>query len=166
VPIPFTTPGLKPADCPAREALCWWFVQQCTEPPFLLSVMLSNKARFGRDGKLNFHNHHHWANDNPHSVLHSRHQQQFSIVLLVIGRNVCFVSSAYRRPLLRPSVKWLARSTGRCTTGGRRMHGGTAAHFSRDSRDVLSSTYCNRWIGREGPTAWLPETMSMELNPF
>jgi hypothetical protein len=34
------------------------------------------------------------------------------------------------------------------------MHDGAPAHFSRAGRDVLSNTYHNRWIGREGPNAW------------
>jgi hypothetical protein len=32
------------------------------------------------------------------------------------------------------------------------------AHYSRAVRDVLSNTYCDRWIGRGGPTAWPPRS--------
>jgi hypothetical protein len=44
------------------------------------------------------------------------------------------------------------------------MHDGAPAHFSRVVRDVLNSTYHNRRIGREGPTAWTPS--SSDLHPL
>jgi hypothetical protein len=36
-------------------------------------------TRFCRDGIINIHNQHQWLEENPHGVIHSRHQQQFSI---------------------------------------------------------------------------------------
>jgi hypothetical protein len=71
--------GLKPADCSAHDTSCQWFVQQCAEPFFLLSVLFSNQAGFGRESLINFHNHHEWAENSPRGILQSRHKQQFSI---------------------------------------------------------------------------------------
>jgi hypothetical protein len=71
--------GLKPADCSAQETLCQWFGQQCSVPLFLLLVLFSGDTCLGWDGILDFHSHHHWAEDNPHGVLQSRHQQQFNV---------------------------------------------------------------------------------------
>jgi hypothetical protein len=61
--------GLKPADCPARETLYLWFVMQCVEPPFILSVLFSDGAGFGRNDIRNFQIHHQWIWDNPHGLL-------------------------------------------------------------------------------------------------
>jgi hypothetical protein len=36
-------------------------------------------ARFGRGSIINIHNEHQWAEENPHGVTHSMHQQKFSI---------------------------------------------------------------------------------------
>jgi hypothetical protein len=44
------------------------------------------------------------------------------------------------------------------------MHAGAPAHFSRAVRDVLNTTYHDRWIGRGGPTVWPPR--SPDLNPL
>jgi hypothetical protein len=38
------------------------------------------------------------------------------------------------------------------------------AHYSHDVRPVLSNTYPDRWIGRGGPSTWLPR--SPDLNHF
>jgi hypothetical protein len=43
------------------------------------------------------------------------------------------------------------------------MRDGAPAHFSRAVRDALNNVYHDRWIGRGGPTAWLPR--SPNLNP-
>jgi hypothetical protein len=45
-------------------------------------VLFSDEECFGRDGIINFHNHHNWTEDNPIGVLQSRNQQQFSINVL------------------------------------------------------------------------------------
>jgi hypothetical protein len=44
------------------------------------------------------------------------------------------------------------------------MHDGAPAHFSRAVRDVLNSSYHDRWTGRGGPTAWPPRSTA-NLNP-
>jgi hypothetical protein len=72
--------GLCPADFPAREAFCQWFVHQCAlNPLFVSSVLFTDEAAFTRNGIINFHNNHVWAKENPHAVVQSRHQQQISI---------------------------------------------------------------------------------------
>jgi hypothetical protein len=72
--------GLGPADFPAIETFCQWFVHQCALKPFLVSsVLFTDEAAFTRNGIINFYNNHVWAEENPHAVVQSRHQQQFSI---------------------------------------------------------------------------------------
>jgi hypothetical protein len=72
--------GLGPADFPAREAFCQWFVHQYALNPFFVSsVLFTDEAAFTRNGIINFHNNHVWAEENPHNIVQSRHQQQFSI---------------------------------------------------------------------------------------
>jgi hypothetical protein len=46
-----------------------------------------------------------------------------------------------------------------------RLYDAAAAHFSRAVWEVLSNTCHARWIGRGGPTAWPPRSMS-HLNPL
>jgi hypothetical protein len=59
---------------------CQWFLQQCgINPNFPAFVIFTTEAQFIRDGILNFHNQHLWADENPHAILPSHHQQRFSI---------------------------------------------------------------------------------------
>lgn len=44
------------------------------------------------------------------------------------------------------------------------MHDGAPAHFSRNARSFLDSTFPNHWIGREGPINW--PARSPDLNPL
>jgi hypothetical protein len=53
------------------------------EPPFLLPVRFPHATGFEEDGIIKFDNRHQWAEDNPHGVLQSGHQQQYKQVLLL-----------------------------------------------------------------------------------
>jgi hypothetical protein len=76
ITIQFTVcPG--PQEC--RKSSKKYFVKHRAEFLFLLAVLFSEEAGFGRDGIINFHNHYQWAEDNPYGVLQTRYQQQFSI---------------------------------------------------------------------------------------
>jgi hypothetical protein len=46
---------------------------------FLSLVLFKDKADFTRDGTVNFHSLHTWADVNPRNILESRHQQRFSL---------------------------------------------------------------------------------------
>jgi hypothetical protein len=55
-------------------------VHQCALNPFFVSsVLLTDEEAFTRNGIINFHNNHMWAEENPHAVVQSSRQQQFSI---------------------------------------------------------------------------------------
>jgi hypothetical protein len=57
-------------------------LQQCALNPFFVSsVLFTVEANFTRIGIMNFHNNHLWAEENPHVIVQSRHQQQFSIIV-------------------------------------------------------------------------------------
>ena len=44
------------------------------------------------------------------------------------------------------------------------MHDGAPAHFSHIVREHLNECFPNRWVGKGGPTPWLPR--SPDLNPL
>jgi hypothetical protein len=89
------------------------------------------------------------AEDNPHGVIRSRHQQQFNINVFV--GPACFVTWAYREPLPRFPLTWSAKATGKGTTDRAwmwYMHDGAPPHFSRAVRGVLNNTRHDRGPGR------------------
>jgi hypothetical protein len=69
------------------------------------------------------------------------------------GRPAYLVTFAHRQPLPRYPLTCSARATGRCTTGSQR------ANMIQDGavRDVPSSSYHDRWIGRAS-TEWPPRS--------
>jgi hypothetical protein len=70
------------------------------------------------------------------------------------------------QPLLRSSLTWPAKATGRCQVKARMwcMRSGALAHFSHGLQDVINNIYHDKWIGRAGPTAWPP--CLPDLNPL
>jgi hypothetical protein len=46
---------------------------------FVPSVLFTDEAAFTRNGIMNFHSNHLWAEENPHAFVQYRHQQQFTI---------------------------------------------------------------------------------------
>jgi len=72
--------ALRPLDYPPRRQFCQWLLQQCARDlDFLSRMFFTDEAAFTRDGIVNFHNLHAWADVSPHNILESRHQQRFSL---------------------------------------------------------------------------------------
>lgn len=59
--------GLCPQDYPGRTGFYYWLLQQCASNCSLL--LFADKAGFTHDGIINFHNHHSWADVNPHGII-------------------------------------------------------------------------------------------------
>ena len=137
-------------------------------------MLFTDEAGFTRDGIINFPNNHIWADVNPHAIVQSRHQQQFSINVWagvvgdkLIGPHVLpgrLNGDGYRQflenhlPSLLEDVPLDVRQ---------RMwflHDGAPPHFSLTARQFLNDIYPGRWIGRGGPIAWPPR--SPDLNPM
>lgn len=72
--------ALAPADYPVRLMFCRWLLRKLVqEPLFLENVLCTDEAGFTRNGIFNYHNTHHWSDENPHAVVESRHQIRFSV---------------------------------------------------------------------------------------
>jgi hypothetical protein len=107
-------------------------------------VLFADEAPFNRDGIINIHNHHQWAEENSHGVIHSTHQHQFSIHVWVgivgdslVGRHVLphrLTGNHYRDdlPKLLEDVPLAVRARMWY------MRDGAPEHFSRAGRDVLN----------------------------
>jgi hypothetical protein len=163
---------LTPSDYPARLQFCQWLLQRCTvQPPFLSSILFTDEAGFCRDGIINFHNNHFWADVNPHGTMHSGHQQRFTINVwagligdVLVGPHVLprrLTGKRYRNFLENDLAQLLEEVP---LTIRRRMwflHDG-ALQFNCSR--TPQQTFPHRWIGRAGPVAWPPR--SPELNPL
>lgn len=166
--------SLSEADYPGRLRFAQWFLEHRLQPGFHERILFTDEATFSRDGIVNIHNNHHWADENPHVIIQCRHQQRFSLNVWVgiVGDNLIgpyFLPPAlngenYRNFLeheltaLLDDVPLLIRNEMYF------MHDGAPAHFSRIAREYLNERFPERWIGRGGPVPWAPR--SPECNPL
>jgi hypothetical protein len=103
---------LSEQDYPARVKFCQWFLQQCdTNPNFPAFVIFTEEAQFTGDGIKNFHNQHLWADENPHAILPSHHQQQFSITSGPIFAVINYLDPIYFQTDLQGRIKKLSWKT-------------------------------------------------------
>ena len=135
---------------------------------------MSTVVAFTRDGILNFHNQHVWADENPYAVQETRHQDRFSINVWVgvlgdrlLGPYVLpqrLTGARYHHflnnilPILMEDLPCQDRLQMWF------MHDGAPAHFLRIVHQHLTRTFENRWIGRGGPIPW--PARSPDLNPL
>jgi hypothetical protein len=72
--------GLQPRDKERRLDYCRWLLHRVVdEPDFLNRVLWTDEAEFTRDGAMNLHNLHVWAEENPHPTRSSSFQHRFSV---------------------------------------------------------------------------------------
>jgi hypothetical protein len=113
-------------------------------------VLFTGEARFDRDGIINIYNQHQWAEENPHGVIHSIHQQQLSINVwagtvdnCLVGPHVLphrLIGNHCQDFLLHDLPKLLEDVPLAIRARMWYMHDGAPAHFSHAVRDVLNNT--------------------------
>lgn len=165
--------ALLPRDFPPRLAFCRWMQDQIAQnPEFGAEVMFTDEASFSKDGIINFHNNHIWAEENPHEIAEGRHQQQFSVNVwaAIVGNHLIgphflpnrLNGADYRQFLEEVLPELLEDVPIQLRQNMYFMHDGAPAHFSLVARHYLDEEYPDRWIGRGGPHPWPPR--SPDLN--
>lgn len=167
--------ALRPEDHLSRLRFCQWLLQKCAvDPLFSSTILFTDEAGFTRDGVVNFHNQHVWADENPHEVAERGHQHRFSINVWagilgdrLIGPYILphrLNGAHYHQflvnvlPALMDDVSYQQRLQMWF------MHDGAPAHFHRNVREHLTLTFGDHWIGRGGPTPW--PSRSPDFNPL
>lgn len=139
------------------------------------SVLFTDEAGFSKNGIINSHNLHLWADENPHASIVTRHQHRFEPINVwagIIGQHLIGPFVLPRRLTGPLYLHFLQHNLPGLLEGLplaiRRdmwfMHDGAPPHFSQVVRQHLNRNFENRWIGREGPVAWPPR--SPDLNPL
>jgi hypothetical protein len=170
--------ALLPRDFPQRLTFCRWILQKIAQnPQYIAEVLFTDEANFSRNAIMNFHNKHLWCDENPHVIIETHFQYQFSLNVWVgivgdfligpVFLPMKLDGASYRRfledelPLLLEDVPLMLRNRMWF------MHDGAPAHFSLAARQFLNRTFANRWIGRgaEMPNQpWPPRCP--DLNPL
>lgn len=168
--------ALSAEDFQPRMNFCNTILQHVNRyPGFLSKILFTDEASFGRDGIFNFHNNHYYEYENPHAVIHSKHQHRFQALNVwagILGRHVIGPVFLPRRlngenylnflrndlPNLLEDVPLIDRQNHWF------MHDGAPAHYVRNVRELLNERFNGKWIGRGGPISW--PARSPDLNPL
>ncbi|EZA54493.1 hypothetical protein X777_05748 [Ooceraea biroi] len=162
--------GLQPGDAEHRLVFCRWLLRKCAmDSAFLASILWTDEACFTRDGIVNLHNLHEWAEEQPHALREAHNQRQFSINVWaeIMGY---FLLGPYELPprltgagylnflqnqldqLLMDALDDVPLAVRRRTWF---MHDGAPPHFSVDIRQWLDRRFPYHWVGR-GPDTPIP----------
>lgn len=166
---------LKEGDFAPRLEFCTWLKNQWRRSDnFLKNILFTDEAGFTRDGVVNFHNTHEWADENPRAYFEYGHQDRFSINVWVgviaehlIGPWVLpnRLNGALYLQFLQTVLPELLEDLDLETRAEMYfMHDGAPPHFVVDVRAHLDRTFPGRWIGRGGPVLW--PARSPDLNPL
>lgn len=169
--------ALLPRDFPLRINFCQWFIQMVTEnPQFDAKILFTDEANFSRNAIQNFHNNHFWAEENPHAITESHHQEQFSVNVWagIIGDYLigpyflpARLNGINYRQFLEHTLPNLLDDVPIFTRHRMWfMHDGAPAHFSLLAREFLNQHYSNRWIGRRGTQSWPPRSPDLNSLDF
>lgn len=164
---------LEPRDLQSRLEFANWILIKCDEDKdFLSNVLWTDEANFCRNGHVNLHNAHYWSATNPHWLLQSRHQYQWSFSVwcgIFDGRIIgpvffdkTLTTNLYVSEILEGQVDEFICSIPLAQL--RRIwfqHDGAPAHSSSRSRDWLRAAFKEQWIGRHGPVPWPPRSPDM-----
>jgi len=73
-----------------NQCNCNWILAQLDPERFVDTLMFSDESNFSSDGRVNRHNMHYWAIENPHWVRDVQHQGRWSVNVWcgVLGDNV------------------------------------------------------------------------------
>lgn len=167
--------AMSPDDYPARLQYSNWFIQQHNQNlNFSKLILFTDEAGFTRDGIINSHNLHFWADENPHAIIQNKHQQRFMVNVWagIIGNNLIGPFVLEERLNGEIYLQFLQQNLNNLLEDvplDRRMqmwymHDGAPPHFNRLVRQHLTNVFGPRWIGRGGPVLWPPR--SPDLNPL
>jgi hypothetical protein len=169
--------SLTQEDYPRRQNFCEWLLQENDQNPMFVSKMLmTDECCFTRNGILNFHNTHYWADANPYRIRETNFQHRFAVNVWagIIG-NVLIgpwilpqrLNADIYLNFLRNSLPELLEELPLAVRAEMWfMHDGAPPHFSRNVRNFLNVTYPPRWIGRGGPTTWPPTSPDLNTCDF
>lgn len=169
--------GLEDTDFVKRREFCNLLLCQIDENPnFISKILWSDESQFTRDGIVNTHNCHYWAENNPHWIKQVKHQRNWQINVWCGIYNTRIIGPVFftgtltaerycelilhgiveefldNVPLNENLELWF-------------QHDGAPPHFAAVTRNLLDQLFHNRqWIGRGGPMEWPPR--STDITPL
>lgn len=166
---------LQPQDFQTRQIFCMWAINKIDQDDsYIMRVLFSDESTFHKNGVVNRHNSHYYADENPHIMRIGNHQQRWSLNVWggILGEHLLgpyfFDGNLNGNNYLRFLRDDLFELLENVPLAARRQmvfqHDGAPAHNSRAIREYLDEKFPDSWIGRGGPARWPPR--SPDLTPL
>lgn len=157
--------SLHDGDCERRLQFCTLILEKdSADENFLKRILWTDESTFNREGITNFHNLHHYALENPHMKLQTKHQNRFSVNVWagVIGTHLIgpfylpekLTAVGYLQFLQIDLPTFLEDIPLNTLANMHYQHDGCPAHSSNIVKQFLNEEYGESWIGRNGPIKW------------
>lgn len=141
---------------------------------FLKNILWTDECSFGSDGKVNRHNEHHYAVENPHchKEIHIQGRWTLNVWMGILGNQVIGpefiegnINGQYYANFITNRLNELLEDVPLANRINIIFQqDGHPAHTSRQARRNLDQKFPGRWIGLYGPQEWPPR--SPDLSPL
>jgi hypothetical protein len=168
--------GLEERDYGARVDFCNWLLVQLSDNiQFLEHIMWSDESQFCRDGTVNKHNVHYWADINPRWLQETAHQVNWRVnvwcglfnskIVGPIFYDGTLTGNRFEQLILNGIVEQFFDNLPLALTQNVWFQlDGAPPHYAINTRQRLHEMFHNQWIGRGGPVQWPPR--SPDLTPM
>lgn len=167
---------LNEADFERRVDFCnWGLIKTDQENDFLHRIIWTDEARFCRNGSVNLHNAHYWAQENPHWLRQHKHQVRWSVNVWcgILGDRIIgphFFEDNLNGKMYTEEILGVVIDDLVCSLSLNDLrqvwfqHDGAPPHFSTRAKNWLDRRFPQQWIGRAGAMFWPPR--SPDLSPL
>lgn len=169
-------PALQENDFGRRIEFCRHLLHtDVDDVNFLRSILWTDESKFDKEGIVNYHNLHNWAekHQNPHVKRPRGFQRRFSVNVWagLIGNKLIGphylpdnINGANYLQFIINDLPDLVEEVFQEDRPIVFQHDGCPAHWSVAVREHLNNAFPNSWIGRGGPIPWPPR--SPDLTPI
>lgn len=157
-----------------RVEYCEWMIIKIQEEPnFLERIIWTDESKFTKEGVINRHNSHIWADENPFKIrtTNSQYKFCFNVFALLMTNRVYFfiydqnLNGERYVDILRNQVENFLENIPLAELSNLWYQlDGAPAHCTVEVDRELNQMFQDRWIRRLGPWAWPPR--SPDLTPL
>lgn len=168
--------NLHDGDNILRINYCNWFLAQYNRNRrFPFQILWADESKFGREGPFNQHNHHFYADENPHMVWQRNFQRQFStnVYCAVINDQLFYylyeenlTGQTYHRLLEEQLDEFISELPLIVRRNMYYVHDGAPAHNAHEVVEWLNIRFPGKWLGRNGPIRWPPRSPDLTVLDF
>jgi len=156
---PIYSQFLSDGDDDRRLEFCELMTEKFNaDPAYLRKITFSDECVFALDGKVNKHNVHFWANENPNvRICNPGKTQTLTVWACISFSGVIAYDISLQSMNSQRYCEILSNKVVPFFTRRKQMlyqQDGASPHYSLNARRILNEEMPDQWIGRRGPIEW------------